>query len=134
MDFTAFDKKKIEEYTRQARETWGSTPQFGEFEQKDRNRNDGQRQAIMASLMNLFVEFAQIKEQGHEASSPEAQAMVKKLQNYITENFYRCTDQILGGLGQMYGCGGEFTENINRAAGEGTAEYASEAIRIYCGG
>ena len=42
------------------------------------------------------------------------------------------TDRILAGLGQMYAAGGEMTENIDRAGGNGTAEFASRAIRIYC--
>jgi hypothetical protein len=32
----------------------------------------------------------------------------------------------------MYGSGGEFTENIDKAGGPGTAAFAAEAIRIYC--
>jgi len=32
----------------------------------------------------------------------------------------------------MYGAGGEFTENINAAGGEGAAEFAQKAIEIYC--
>ena len=32
----------------------------------------------------------------------------------------------------MYGGGGEFTRNINAAGGDGTAEYAAEAIKEYC--
>ena len=55
--------------------------------------------------------------------------MVKELQAFITENYYTCTDAIFASLGEAYGSGGEFTKNINEAAGEGAAEYASEAIR-----
>jgi len=45
------------------------------------------------------------------------------LQNYIY--FSR--------LGKMYAGGGEFTENINKMGGEGTAEFTHRAIQIYCG-
>ena len=44
---------------------------------------------------------------------------MKKLQDYITANYYTCTKNILSGLGQMYAAAGEMTENID-AAGEGT--------------
>ena len=54
------------------------------------------------------------------------------INDYITENFYTCTKEILYGLGRMYAGGGEFTKSINEAGGEGTAEYAAEAIAIYC--
>ena len=39
---------------------------------------------------------------------------------------------ILNQLGQMYGAGGAFTENINAAGGAGAAEFAQKAIEIYC--
>ncbi|MDE6925450.1 MAG: TipAS antibiotic-recognition domain-containing protein, partial [Acetatifactor sp.] len=47
--------------------------------------------------------------------------------------YYKCSDEILFSLGQMYAGGGDFTVNINDYAGEGTAEFTAEAIRIYCG-
>ena len=62
-----------------------------------------------------------------KADSVEAQALVAKLQAHITANFYACTDEILAGLGKMYACDERFKKNIDKS-GEGTAEYASEAI------
>ena len=59
--------------------------------------------------------------------------MVLKLKNYISEHFYQCSDEILSGLGKMYVSGNEFTENINRAGGEGTAEFVNKAIQVFCG-
>ena len=76
--------------------------------------------------MAVFEEFGTIRDQAPD--SVQAQALVKKLQDYISANYYPCSDETLKGLGKMYGCGGEFTENINRTAGEGTAEFASAAI------
>ena len=32
----------------------------------------------------------------------------------------------------MYNCGGDMTDNINKAGGAGTAEFAAKAIEIYC--
>ena len=57
---------------------------------------------------------------------------MKKLQDFITENFYTCTDEILLSLGQMYAGGGDFTVNIDKVGGEGTAVFANEAIQAYC--
>ena len=58
--------------------------------------------------------------------------MVKKLQDYITEHMYTCTKKILSSLGKMYAGGGDFTKNIDSYGGEGTAEFTSQAIEIYC--
>ena len=67
-----------------------------------------------------------------DPADEKVQLQVKKLQEYITEHFYNCTKQILSGLGKMYAGGGEFTSNIDKAGGEGTAEFSAKAIEIYC--
>ena len=61
----------------------------------------------------------------------QVQLQVRKLQDYITNHFYTCSDKILCGLGRMYAGGGELTENIDDVGGVGTAEFASKAIDIF---
>ena len=85
---------------------------------------------MMTELMAIFRELGQLKDGAAEEG--EAQLWVKKLKGYITENFSECTDEILRSLGTVYACGGEFTENIDRAAGEGSAKFAEKAIQAYC--
>lgn len=128
-DFSAFDTKKMDEYTKKAKETWGGTDAYKEFEQKSKNRTARDNQLLGAGMMDIFREMGEIKEESPKA--PEAQALVMKLQTYITENFYTCTPEILGSLGMMYGSGGEFTENIDKMGGEGTAFFAAKAIEVY---
>lgn len=130
MDFTAFDTKKIDEYTARAKEQWGNSDAYKEFEQKTTNRSIEEENLIAQGLMTIFVEFGGIMDS--EPTSEKAQSQVKKLQDYITRNYYNCTKEILAGLGKMYGAGGEFTENINREAGDGCAEFVSAAIADYC--
>ena len=130
MDFTAFDTKKIDEYAKQAREQWGATPQYREFEEKNANRTLTELKDTGNQLMALIAEFGQMKELDPASQIPQAQ--VKRLQDFITENYYHCTNEILSGLGKMYAGGGEFTENIDRAGGPGTADYVNRAIEIYC--
>ena len=69
---------------------------------------------------------------GQAPDSDAVQQQVRRLQDFITAHFYTCTDQILAGLGKMYAAGGEFTENIDRAGGEGTAVFTAAAIAEYC--
>ena len=131
MDFSVFDTKKLDEYARQAKEQWGKTAEYKEFEQKSQNRSEDEQRVITERFMQLFTDFGKLKDGKPE--SAEAQSLVKKLQNYITENFYQCSNDILLSLGQMYAGGGEFIANIDRAGGTGTADFTAEAIRIYCG-
>ena len=63
---------------------------------------------------------------------PEVQAQVRALQQYITDHFYTCTDEILQSLGEMYTADERFAENIDRAGGTGTAAFTVRAIAYYC--
>ena len=130
MSFNAFDTKKMDEYSRQAKALWADTEEYKEFEEKDKDKNLQQRQTAVTQMMDIFIAFGKLKEQ--EVSSEEAQTLVKKLQEHITANFYHCSKQVLSGLGEMYNSGGEFTKNINAVAGNGTAEFVSSAIKVYC--
>lgn len=131
MDFSVFDTKKMDEYVKQAKEQWGTTKEYKEFLQKAQNRTKEEEQAAIKALMGLFVKFGELKNKG--AGSIDAQNQVERLQEYITKNFYKCSNQILFSLGQMYAGGGEFTTNIDHVGGEGTAKFVAEAIRIFCG-
>lgn len=130
MDFTAFDTKKIEEYSKRAKEQWGKTEAYKEFEEKSADWTDNDQNNIMKDFMKIFVEFGQLK--SLDPAEEQVQLQVKKLQDYISGHFYNCTKQILSGLGKMYAAGGEFTENIDKAGGKGTAEFSAKAIEIYC--
>ena len=131
MDFSAFDTKKMDEYAAQAKENWGKTEAYKEFEEKSKDWTEETTGNIAKDMMIIFAEFGQMKDLN--PADEKVQAQVKKLQDYITEHFYNCTNQILSGLGQMYAGGGEFTENIDAYGGEGTAEFTNKAIDIYCG-
>lgn len=53
--------------------------------------------------MQLFVEFGQMKEMDPE--DEQVQLQVRKLQDYITDHFYTCSDKILWKK-WMYGISG----------------------------
>ena len=129
MSFDAFDTRRIDEYEAQAKASWGSTDAYKEFEKKSAGRSREEEQVLGVQMMEIFAEFGKIRNKKPE--SEEAQALVKKLQNYITEHYYTCTDEILESLGQMYAAGGDMTSNIDKFAGEGTAVFANEAIEAY---
>lgn len=130
MDFTVFDTKKIDEYAKQAKEQWGQTDAYKEFEEKSQGRTQAEEKNIIREFMRLFAEIGEMKEMN--PADELVQLQIKKVQDYITEHFYHCTKEILNSLGKAYGSGGEFTENIDKAGGKGTAEFTAKAIEIYC--
>ncbi len=130
LKFDAFDTRKIDEYAAQAKASWGNTPAYKEYEEKSKGRTKEEDRDINQGMIDIFAEFGEIRTS--DPASEEAQALVKKLQDYITAHFYTCTNEILNGLGKMYAGGGDFTKNIDSYGGEGTAEFAHQAIKIYC--
>jgi DNA-binding transcriptional MerR regulator len=130
LDFTAFDSSKLDEYAKRAKEEWGTTPEYKEFAKKSKGRTKQDEEGIMADFMKIFEEFGAMKEK--DPASEKVQEQVKKLQGFITDHFYKCSDEVLSGLGKMYAAGGEFTENIDKMGGEGTAEFTYQAIKYFC--
>lgn len=131
MDFSSFDTNGIDKYREEAKRRWQGTEAWSEYERKGKGRGPKQTAEAAERLMGVFREFGELRaSSGPE--SPEAEKLVKKLKAAITEDFYTCTDEILSGLGQMYVCDERMRANIDRAGGEGTAEFASRAIEAYC--
>lgn len=130
MEFSAFDKSKLEAYAAQAKEKWGGTDAYREYAQKAKGQSAQQEQATGNALMDIFAELGAIR--AADPAGEEAQAMIGKLRSFITQHYYTCTPQILLGLGQMYIAGDEMTANIDAVGGGGTAAFASKAIECYC--
>ena len=115
----------------EARSRWGNTDAYREHEQKTKNYTKEKWVEANEGLMAIFGEFAVCKDSASSTDSAEVQSLVAKLQAHITANYYTCTDEILTGLGKMYVADERFKKNIDKY-GEGTAEFASKAIAIYC--
>ena len=122
---------QMKNYETETRERYGNTAAYKEHEQKTKNYPKENWAEANDGLMAIFAEFSACKDSGVSADSAEAQAIVAKLQAHITANYYTCTDEILAGLGKMYVADERFKKNIDKY-GEGTAEFASEAIDVFC--
>ena len=107
---------------------WENTSAYREHIEKTKTYTKEKWAEANDGMMAIFAEFATCKESGVSANSAEAQALVTKLQKHITANYYTCTDEILAGLGKMYVADERFKKNIDKY-GEGTAEFAAEAIK-----
>lgn len=133
MSFKEFDMKDIEqaksEYGREAMERWGSTDSYAESAKKTARYGAADWERITAQSNELTTQFAALV--GTNPQSREAQDLVRAWQQYISENFYTCTDQMLAGLAEMYVADERFRKSIDKA-GEGSAAFMRDAIRHYC--
>ena len=118
-------------YDIEVKERWGETDAYKEHAEKTAGYTKDKWQKVNDGLNAFLAKFAECINNGHTTDSPEAQALVKELQNHITENYYTCTNEILAGLGRMYGADKRFKTNIDKHA-SGTAEFISQAIKTYC--
>lgn len=101
----------FDKYREQAKKRWGDTDAYKEFEKR------GHKDYFDKGLLDLFKDS-------------QNENFPVKLQTYITKNYYTCTNDILRGLADMYTTA-EFKENIDKHAGVGSAEKASESIKKY---
>lgn len=130
MDFSVFDKTEIEQYKAEAKARWGKTDAYQEYEQKTAGQTENEQTAAAKKLMQIFAGLGKVKHLAPDTD--EVQALVELLRQCITENYYTCTKQILQSLGQMYVGDERFKAGIDARGGVGTADFASQAIEIYC--
>lgn len=121
MSFSSFDKTELEQYAAEAKRKWGHTDAYKEYEQNHSDSFDKPDE-----FMQIFTEIGKIKHLSPDCD--EVQMLIKKLQNFITDNYYTCTDEILKDLGEMYVSDERFKNNIDKAGGAGTAEFTAKAI------
>ena len=122
------NKEEFNNYNLEANEKWGNTEQYQEF--KQRNKSKEELEIAKNQLMSFFSELGELKQETVE--SEVVQNKIKALQEFITNNYYNCTNEVLKGLGQMYVNDQRFKRNIDKAGGEGTAEFVRDAILVYC--
>lgn len=133
MSFKEFDMTEIEntkkKYAKEVKERWGNTDAYTESQKKTKNYSKEQWQEIDEESREILKAFAANMDKAPH--SEEVQALVKEWQDFITARYYNCTKEILQGLGLMYVQDERFKKNIDRN-GDGTAEFISKAIEIYC--
>ncbi len=115
----------VSDFKEEAESRWGNTSAYKEFQSKNIKTD------VYADFDGIFGEFSVCMKNGLKSSASDVQALVQKLKDFITANFYTCTNDILAGLGQMYVCDERFKANIDKYAA-GTAEFVSDSIKTFC--
>lgn len=112
-------------------EKWGNTKTYKEYIEKTKDYSNNKWENVNSGLNNILEEFSVCLKNKEDICSINVQNKVVKLKEYITNNYYNCTDEILYSLGQMYINDDRFIKNIDKY-GEGTSVYISKAIEYYC--
>ena len=125
-----YDINQQERCRAEAETKWGKTEAYRQWVNKGYTARE--QNELAEGLDRIMAEFSVCRKSGEAADSPAARALVGKLQTYITEHFYDCTDRILAGLGQMYTQDERFRVSIDRH-GDGTADYIRRAVEACVG-
>ncbi len=127
MNFDVFSNTELENYKQEAKQKWGNTNAYKEYEERESN----DEKATANGLNAIIAEFAAVMKCGEKADSKKSKSLVEKLKNFITETQYTCTNEILMCLGEMYVGDERFKKNIDKF-GFGTAQFMHDAIIAYC--
>ena len=124
-------EKLRKQYSDEARALWGDTDAFKESERRTAGYTADDWSAMHDSMDAILEGFAKLNERGVAPDHEKPRLQVRKLQQFISDHMYNCTDEILKGLGEMYVADERFKKNIDRH-GDGTAAYLSACIKSYC--
>ena len=117
-------------YAAEAEQLWGNTEAYKESE---RRMADAEQETLRDGMDTIMEGFAKLNARGVSPDHEASRLQVKKLRTFISEHMYRCTDEILAGLGELYIRDERFTRNIDRH-GEGTAAYTAACIKRFIAG
>jgi Predicted transcriptional regulators len=133
MDFSGFSTEELEAarsaYAAEAERRWGGTEAWRVSQERAAESGREDREAFRRQSNEIFRRFAALR--SLSPAAPEAQAAVADWQSFLNERCYPCSRELLAGLGAMYTGDERFRSNLNRF-GEGTAEFMSAAIAVFC--
>lgn len=129
MNLSAFDdsayRAEKERWAAEAKDCWGHTEAYAQFAEK--HRAPVQEQELQRRMEELFARFAALE----NPESREGQELAEQWRQFLSDNYYECTSELLLELGRMYVEDRRFRENIDRF-GPGAAQRMSRAIAACC--
>lgn len=117
-------------YHEEVSSKWGNTSSYKEYQEKTKSYNQDKWNELTKNMNEIFSKFSICLINNEKVDSETVFNLVKKLQNYITKNFYNCNKEMLLSLGKMYVEDERFKKNIDKDY-PGTAEYIFMAITCY---
>lgn len=129
MSFQEFDTSELDTaraaYAAEAKERWGKTDAYRQSAEKTARYGKADWDNATAKMDALLEQLAL-----HLDDAPDSgavQQLVGGWQQFITDTYYDCTDEILAGLGQLYVSDERFTKSMDKFA-PGTARLLSDGI------
>lgn len=130
----SFDRSEIDKhqakYAEEVRKKYQSEI-VDESLKKAANYNDNKWGNIIGRQDEINTKLADCLRMGLSPHDDKVIHLIKEFQTFITDNFYKCTDEILFGLGEMYVSDQRFTDYYEKYE-TNFAEYINKGIKAYC--
>ena len=115
-------------YQRETKRRWGKSREYPEADKLTSEYSKEDWGQIQTEADDIYAEFLALKDT--ELSSEIAYEVVERWQNHISTYYYKCSEAVLAGLGEMYAADDRFRENIDKQ-GKGISQIMSDAIKAY---
>ncbi len=123
-----FNDNELKAYKAEVKARWGETNAYKEYIK--RKQKGVINETAIKKLMTFFVAFGNMR---HKSPTDLAvQQTIANFQNFINNNFYTCSNDLLNSLGNMYVLDERFKECIDQTGGTSTASFVQKAIQEYC--
>jgi len=132
LSFSEFDESHIiakqKEYHKEVLQRWKNTDSYREFE-SNHSKSNNQFTDLDKKSKEIFGKIAEYM--NYPPSDKRVQGLISLWQDYITQNHYNCTNQMLECLSLMYVEDKRFKAYFNNL-GDNLAHYIGDAIKFYC--
>ena len=114
-----------DKYKKEVEERWGHTDAYKEQQEKTKNYTKADYDRIQQEQNEMFKRIADT-----DIETSEMKNLINEWQQYITDHFYTCNDDIMLGLADMYVEDHRFEKNLNKIK-DGFAKHFSDAIKYH---
>lgn len=125
--FYGFDES---DYEAEVRDRWGDSPQFVESRRKWSSYSEAQKEEIKR-LGDDIARRMVTEDPNAKPDNPEVQTAVEEYYRYLNKYFYRCDQEFLRNLAEMWVEDPRFAVNYERIR-EGGAQFVREAVHLFC--
>lgn len=138
LDFSVLNGNSVlvlqQQYYQEVKGNWQKYKEFKEFE-STYNSLDSKGKAVKWNelLQKASYIFESISTyMNREPSDQDVQKLIGRWRDFISNNYYKCSNDMLLNLGNMYITDKRFSKSIDSYGKQGLSEFVNEAIKYYC--
>ena len=90
MKYEVFKSNEVDEYAEEVKQRWGKTRAYEEYKEKRKQNCNQSYDETARQMLDIFSELGALRKKS--PTDKAVQEKVRKLQGFITEHYYTCTD------------------------------------------